>query len=183
MNVSIPCVCPPKAGGEPRHASDTVTFRDRLDFRGGMVIRKAITMLKVEDPESGAAEVLAAMSEHYMLEGIESWSLTDAKGKPVECDKSAIRRFMDEHQDIVFDSLVDEADNLYSEQVLLPLVRRADASSQPSPTEPSTSAPTGSAAKPRRRSPRSSTSTTPTDGITSITPLPAGDSSTSRRSA
>ena len=35
-----------------------------------MVIRKAITMLKVEDPDSGAAEVLAAMSEHYMLEGI-----------------------------------------------------------------------------------------------------------------
>ena len=71
MNVVIPCPCPPKSDGQPRHAHDTVTFRDRLDFRGGMVIRKAITMLKVEDPESGAAEVLAAMSEHYMLEGIE----------------------------------------------------------------------------------------------------------------
>ena len=57
-----------------------------------MVIRKAITMLKVEDPDSGAAEVLAAMSEHYMLEGISGWSLVDGKGKPVECDKPAIRR-------------------------------------------------------------------------------------------
>ena len=87
MKVAIPCPCPPKATGEPRHAEDSVTFRDRLDFRGGMVIRKAITMLKVDDPDSGAAEVLAAMSEHYMLEGIESWTLQDAKGKPVEASK------------------------------------------------------------------------------------------------
>ena len=52
------------------------------------MIRKAITMLKVEDPDSGAAEVLAAMSEHYMLEGITGWSLQDDKGKPVECDQA-----------------------------------------------------------------------------------------------
>ena len=87
MKVEIPCTCPAKPNGEPRHDHDTVTFRDRLDFRGGMVIRKAITMLKVEDPDSGAAEVLAAMSEHYMLEGISGWTLVDEKGKPVECDK------------------------------------------------------------------------------------------------
>ena len=179
MKVEIPCTCPPKAGGEPRHDHDTVTFRDRLDFRGGMVIRKAITMLKVEDPDSGAAEVLAAMSEHYMLEGISGWSLTDEKGKPVEADKTAIRAFINDHQDIVFDHLVDTADDLYSEQVLLPLVRRASASSQPSPTEPSTSAPTGSEAKPRKPSRRSSTSTTRTNGITTTTSPPAGDSSTS----
>jgi hypothetical protein len=183
VKVDIPCTCPPKANGEPRHDHDTVTFRDRLDFRGGMVIRKAITMLKVEDPDSGAAEVLAAMSEHYMLEGISGWTLVDDKGKPVEADKSAIRAFINDHQDIVFDSLVDEADNLYAEQVLLPLVRRAQPSSPTSPTEPSTSAPIGSEAKPRKPSRRCSTSTTPTAAITSITPLPDGDSSTSRRSA
>lgn len=183
MNVTIACPCPPKPDGQPRHITDTVTFRDRLDFRGGMVIRKAITMLKVEDPDSGAAEVLAAMSEHYMLEGISGWTLVDDKGKPVEADKTAIRTFINDHQDIVFDSLVDEADNLYAEQVLLPLVRRAQPSSPTSPTESSTLAPSGSEAKPRKPSRRSSTSTTPTDGITTITPSPAGDSSTSLRSA
>ena len=183
MNVKVPCTCPPKANGEPRHDQDTITFRDRLDFRGGMVIRKAITMLKVEDPDSGAAEVLAAMSEHYMLEGISGWSLVDEKGKPVEADKSAIRAFINNHQDIVFDHLVDEADNLYSEQVLLPLVRRAQNSSPPSPTDDSTSVPTGSEATPRKRSARSSTSTTPTAGTGTITSLHAGDSSTSRKSA
>jgi hypothetical protein len=183
MNVKVPCTCPPKANGEPRHDQDTVTFRDRLDFRGGMVIRKAITMLKVEDPDSGAAEVLAAMSEHYMLEGISGWTLVDSKGKPVECDKPAIRRFIAEHDDIVFDNLVDVADDLYAEQVLLPLVRKASASSQPSPTEPSTSAESGSEETPRKPSRRSSTTTTRTNGITAIGSQPDGDSSTSLRSA
>jgi hypothetical protein len=183
VKVDIPCTCPPKANGEPRHDHDTVTFRDRLDFRGGMVIRKAITMLKVEDPDSGAAEVLAAMSEHYMLEGISGWSLVDEKGKPVEASKPAIRAFIAEHEDIVFDHLVDEADGLYSDQVLLPLVRKAQASSPPSPTEPSTSAPIGSEETTPKRSRRSSTSTTRTADITTITPSPDGVSSTSRKSA
>jgi hypothetical protein len=168
-----------KAEREPRHAHDTITFRDRLDFRGGMVIRKAITMLKVEDPDSGAAEVLAAMSEHYMLEGISGWTIVDEKGKPVEASKTAIREFINDHQDIVFDDLVDEADNLYAEQVLLPLVRRAQTSSPPSPTEPSMSAETGLEETPRKPSRRSSTSTTRTNGITTTTSPPAGDSSTS----
>ena len=179
MKVTIPCPCPPKASGEPRHAEDSVVFRDRLDFRGGMVIRKAITMLKVDDPDSGAAEVLAAMSEHYMLEGITGWSLQDDKGKPVEASKPAIRQFMFAHDDIVFDYLVDAADDLYAEQVLLPLVRKAQASSPPSPTAPSTSQETGSEAMPPKPSRRSSTSTTRTNGITTTTPSPVGDSNTS----
>jgi hypothetical protein len=183
MNVKVPCTCPPKADGEPRHDQDTISFRDRLDFRGGMVIRKAITMLKVEDPDSGAAEVLAVMSEHYMLEGIESWTRQDARGKAVECDKPAVRAFIAEHPDIVFDYLVDDADNLYAEQVLLPLVKRAQASSPPSPTDDSTSVPTGSEATTPKRSRRSSTTTTPTAGTGTITSLHAGDSSTSRKSA
>ena len=43
-------------------------------------------------------------------------------------------QFIADHDDIVFDHLVDAADDLYSEQVLLPLVRKAQASSPPSPT-------------------------------------------------
>lgn len=183
MNVQIPCTCPPKANGEPRHEHDTVTFRDRLDFRAGMVVRKAITVLKNDDPDAGAAEILAAMSEHYMLEGIESWSLVDARGKPVEADKRAIRTFLSEHEDIVFEELVDSADALYYEQVLAPLVRKALASSPPSPTEPSTSPPTGSEEKHQKPSRQSSTTTTRTADITPITRSRDGGSSTSRKSA
>ena len=183
MNVTIPCPCPPKASGEPRHDQDTVTFRDRLDFRAGMVIRKALDIVRTEDEGAGAAEVLAAMSEHYMLEGISAWTLTDDKGKRVEVDKPAIRRFINDHDELVFEHLVDVVDDLYKEQVLFPLVRKAQASSQPSPTEPSTSAPSGSEETPRKPSRRSSTSTTRTAATTPITTLHAGDSSTSRRSA
>ena len=32
MDVTIPCPCPTKGTGEPRHESDNVTLRDRLDF-------------------------------------------------------------------------------------------------------------------------------------------------------
>lgn len=183
VKVQTPCTCPPKANGEPRHERDTFVFRDRLDFRSGMVIRKSITVLRAEDPDAGSAEVLAALAEHYLVEGIESWSRVDEKGKPLEADKTAIRRFLNEHDEIVFDHLVDEADALYYEQVLAPLVRKAQALSQPSPTEPSTSPGTGSEEKPPKPSRRSSTRTTQTADITPITRRHAGDSSTSRRSA
>lgn len=148
-----------------------------------MVIRKAIQMLRLEDPDAGAAEVLAAMAEHYMLQGITDWTLTDDKGKGIEVDKTAIRAFLNEHDELVFEHLVDPADALYYEQALLPLVKKAQDSSQPSPTEPSISAETGSEEKPRKPSRRSSTSTTPTAGTATITTLHGGDSSTSRRSA
>lgn len=183
MNVTIPCPCPPKGTGEPRHTTDTVTFRDRLDFRAGMVIRKSMQLIRTEDPDAGTAEYLAAMSEHYMLEGIEAWTLVDEKGKAVEVSRTAIRSFLDEHGDIVFDHLVDAADTLYYEQVMAPLVRKALASSPPSPTEPSTSQETGSEEKHPRPSRRSSTSTTPTGSTATITELPVGGSSTSRKSA
>lgn len=183
MKVTIPCTCPPKANGEPRHATDSVTFRDRLDFGAGMIIRKALMIVRTEDPDAGAAEILAAMSEHYMLQGIEAWSLVDEKGKPVEPDKAAIRRFLNDHDELVFEHLVDAADTLYAEQVLFPLVRKASSLSQPSPTEPSTSPETGSEEKPPKPSRRSSTTTTQTGGTSKITLLPVGDSSTSRRSA
>ena len=109
------------------------------------------------------------------------WSMRRAsRWRPA---RPAIREFINDHQDIVFDDLVDEADNLYAEQVLLPLVRRAQTSSPPSPTEPSTSAETGLEETPRKPSRRSSTSTTRTNGITTTTSPPAGDSSTSLRSS
>ena len=58
--VKIECVCPPKAGGEKRHPDgDTVTLRERLDFRAAVTVRNAIVVLKQDDPDCGAAEILA----------------------------------------------------------------------------------------------------------------------------
>lgn len=183
MKVQIPCTCPPKANGEPRHAHDTVVFRDRLNLESGLAIRKSRDVMLIDDPGFEAADFLAVMSVQYMVHGIESWTRTDEKGKAIPCNRINIRQFISEHDDIVAEHLVDPADDLYAERHLLPLVKQALASSQPSPTEPSTSAETGSEVKPRKPSRRSSTSTTRTDGITPITSRRGGDSSTSRKSA
>jgi hypothetical protein len=184
MEVKITCPCPPKADGEPRHDGDTVMLRDRLDFRAATTIRKAIGMLYLEDPEASAAEVLALLTEHYLLFGIAGWSMVDEKGKPTACGKTAIRRFIEDRPDIA-EMIGDEADGLYSEQVMLPLVARAQRSSAPSPTAGSTSTRNNSPPKRPRRSRQSSTTTTPTDATGTITRLPVGgsDSLQSSRSA
>ena len=183
MKVQIPCTCPPKANGEPRHEHDTFVFRDKLNLEAGLSIRNAVTVVKLDDPGAGAAEVLAAMSVQYIVHGVSEWTRVDDKGKRVDLDKSVLRQFIEDHDEVVSEYLVDPADDLYRDRYLLPLMRRASASSQPSPTEQSTSAATGSEETPRKPSRRSSTTTTQTADITPITRRHAGDSSTSRRSA
>lgn len=181
MNVLIDCPCPPKAG-EPRHDQDTVTLREHLDFRSGVTMRKAIALLYAEDPGATGADVLAVLTEHYLLEGIEAWTLVDDKGERIEPSKPAIRTFLADHPDLAM-TVGDQADDLYAEQVLLPLVKRAQMSSPDSPTDGSTSARNGSSEKAPKLSKRSSTTTTPTDATASLTSLPAGDSSSSQSSA
>lgn len=196
MDVQVPCPCPHKADGEPRHTSDTVTLREQLDFRSATTIRKAIQIVRADDPGAGAAEVLGAMSEHYLLAGIERWTLTDDRNKPVEVSRTTIRWFLEHVAADGAMDLVDAADELYSAAVLLPLVARAQASSQPSQTDTSTSArtdsgfedqtdsPSGSTpSTPLRPSRPSSTSTSRTADTATITQLPVGDSSSSRKAA
>ena len=175
MNATIPCTCPPNKDGEPRHTEDTVTFRDRLDFQGAVTIRKAIGLL---DDDAGADEVLAAMSIKYLLLGITGWSRVDDKGKPLDPSRAAIRAFMDEHPDDAM-TLVNAADELYAEQVLLPLLQKAQASSLPTPTSGSTSARTDGSEKRPRPLKRSSTSTSRTDGIETTSSPRDGVSSSS----
>ena len=178
MNATIPCTCPPNKDGEPRHTEDTVTFRDRLDFQGAVTIRKAIGFLYANDPDAGPDEVLALMSTQYLLLGITSWSRVDEKGKPLEATRTAIRSFLDEHPDEAM-TLVDPADDLYREQVLLPLLQKAQASSPPTPTSGSTSARTDGSEKRPRPLKRSSTSTSRTDGIETTSSPRDGVSSSS----
>jgi hypothetical protein len=182
MDVQIECICPRKADGEPRHAHDKVTLRERLSFRAALTCRNAVAIVKREDPDAGTAEILAVMTEHYVLEGIESWSLVDAKGKPVEVSRPAIRELILTNDEAAI-AIANEADDLYQPQVLLPLLVRAQASSQPSPTDDSTSARTNSGPKSPKRSKRSSTSITQTAGIATITSLPDGGYSSLQNSA
>jgi hypothetical protein len=187
MDATIRCVCPPRADGQPRHDTDTITFRDRLDFRAGAAINWQIFLEKQDDPHMSAGETLAVLSELYLVHGVESWTLVDAKNKPIEPTHSAIRTFMSEHY---FEAMEvkETADAAYSQQVLLPLLQGASTSSQPSPTpEPTSPSPESSASTSKRasrkRSSRSSTSTTQTDDTGTITSLHGGDSRSARNSA
>jgi hypothetical protein len=180
--MNIECICPPRADGEIRHpAGDTVTLRERLDFRAALTARNTMLLLKTEDPDASTAEVLAALTETYLLVGIESWSIVDAKGKPVEPTKTAIREFLLAHPNIAM-SVGNAADELYSESVILPLLALAQTSSPPMPTRESTSPPRPSSGKRRRPSKPSSITPFPTDATATTSPLPAGASSSSRNS-
>ena len=176
MIATIPCPCP----GTP-HESDTVTLRDALSPRDAMAISKELVVLYAEDPDSTAGDVLAVLTEGYVLRGIEAWTLTD-DGKPLEVTKGAIRDRILSRLD-VFSIVGEVADGLYAEAVMLPLLQRASKSSPPTPTEDSTSAPTDSGSTPPTPSRPFSTTTTPMDDIGQTFASPGGDSSFSPSSA
>lgn len=177
--MDIRCICPPKAGVVRHPAGDTVELRERLDFRSALIARNTIVLLKQEDEDVSSAEILASLTEVYLVAGIRTWSLVDERGKPVEVSKATIRKLMDEHPDVAMD-LGDAADELYSEAVILPLVTRAQNSSLSTPTSASTSATTGSSRAPRKPLKRSSTTTTPMAGTGMMQASPAGGSSSSQ---
>ena len=174
MDVSIPCICPAQSDHD-----DTVTLRDTLDFGSATRIRKSLAFVESDDRDARAAEVLATLTEAYLLFGIERWTVLDERGKPVPLSHSAIRSHLLSRLDVA-SIVADEADDLYREVILLPLVRGASRSSAPTQTTGSTSQPTGSSSTRRKHSRRSSTSTTPTvvtevtsaslDGVSSSSP-------------
>jgi hypothetical protein len=181
--MKIECVCPPKADGQPRHpAGDTIKLRPKLDFRSSLTMRNAIAVAKAEDPDCSVEEILAILTEHYLLAGIESWSLLDVRGKAIPVSKAAIREFLDGHPDEAME-VGDEADGLYAQAVMRPLLQRASSSSPPTPTNGSTS-PTMAISPPRRKpSKPSSTTTTQMAATGPTSSSPGGVYSSSRNSA
>ena len=175
MNVEIPCVCPPLSTGAPRHQVDTVTLHDKLGFRAALVVRNTIIVIKNQDAVASIAEILAALTEVYLLEGIEWWSIVDQRNKAVDVNRETVRAFLDEHPEEAM-TVGNAADDIYQAQVLGPLVRQASKQSQPTPTVSSTSVTTGSEPKRPKRSKPSSISTTPMDGTAMTYASQGGDS-------
>lgn len=175
MDVPIPCPCPES----PHVDGDTVVLRDKLDWTSVTTIRKAIAMIDEDDKRMRDAMALATCSEFYMLMGISSWTLVDAKGEALPVSHQAIRDLM-ERTDVL--PISDAADDLYNPVVLLPLAMRASASRQLSPTPASTS-PTLTPPSPPRPLKRSSTSTTRTAGIETTSSSLDGVSSSSQSAA
>jgi len=172
--ATFPCVCPPKANGEVRHANgDTVTLREHLDFRAGLAARNTVIILKQEDSEATTADILAALTVNYLLDGIESWTLVDEKGKGVSVSRPAVRAFMAEHPEEAA-TVGEEADGLYSASVIDPLVKRASMYSPPTQTAASTSQTNGSSRTRPTPLRQSSTTTTRTGGTEKMSASPGG---------
>jgi hypothetical protein len=184
MDVQTRCVCPPKADGSPRHEGDTITLRDTLGFVATQTARNAIHLARSDAREQGvdldAAYALAVLTEQYLMLGISAWTRVDEKGKPVPVNRVSIRAFMEDEDDVV-SFVADEADGLYAGKVMLPLLRTAASSSQPTPTA-STSPTRGNGKAPAKPSRRSSISTIPTDATATTSKSRDGDSSSSRSS-
>jgi len=176
MDVTIPCVC------SADHETDTVTLRDALSPHDAMALDKDIQVMRAEDPDATAGDVLATLSEGYIVRGISSWTLVGEDGEPLPVTKSAIRSLILPNLEAA-NAIAEEADGLYAEAVMLPLLSRASTSSPPTPTEDSTSAPTDSGSTPPTPSRPFSTTTTPMDDIGQTFASPGGVSSFSPSSA
>lgn len=169
MKIDIPCVC-------GSHDRDTVTLRDTLDFVRAVTVRNAVILLRTEQEDIDTAAILAALSEQYLLVGIESWTLADAKGKPLPVSRAAIHEHILARPEVAI-LIADEADEAYA-GVVLPLLQRVSNSSPPGPTTEPTSA---TSSTPRRHPKRSSPSSTPSIPMVATettTSPPAGASST-----
>jgi len=175
MDVAIPCICPPKADGEPRHAGDTVVLRDTFPPRAR---RALIYDLSLND-EGTMGDRLALLNEGYVIRGVESWTLVDAKDKPLEVTPKAIAEHLIDREN-VYDIVAKAADDLYTEAVLLPLLLGASSFSPPTPTVARMSAATNGRT-PRKPSKRSSTITFPTAGTEPTLLSNGGVSSSSAR--
>ena len=186
--MPIRCVCPPKADGSPRHAGDTITLRDTLGFVQTQTARNAALLLRQDAVNDGEpldpAEVLAVLTEQYVLQGVSAWTLVGEDGKPIPVSRATLRARLLENDDVddVRTLIADEADGLYARKVMLPLLATAASSSQPTPTASSTSPTPGSGTEPADPSSPSSISTIPTAGIATTSKRRGGGSSSSRSS-
>lgn len=133
---------------------------------GASSVRNAAIVLKATDPGVSVGGVMAALTEAYILAGVESWTVQDDKGKPVQPDQQAIRDILLASIDDAM--LVGEAADEQYGAVMRPLILRAFRPSPTSQTDASTSATNGSQRKPRKPSQRSSTTTTRTADTATI---------------
>ena len=183
MDVTIPCPCPPKADGAPRHESDTVTLRAVMDFPTAVLLQKSIESKIVREittaAEAGRSsarlaepDVLALMTQFYVRNCVIAWTLVDEKGKPVEVSPDSIEFRLERNLDAAM-AVAEAADDIYKE-VALPLVLKVVSSFRPTQTTEPTSPKTSGSPKRQKRSKPSSISTIPTVVTGPTSGLPDG---------
>jgi hypothetical protein len=153
----IPCPCE----GTPHPEGDTVQLRKRLDLARGIRLQALILAANAADTATAAG----ALAEGYLLAGVCAWTFRDKLGKPVPVNDGTIRELLlDDFERSA--RIAEEADGLYMQPVLAPLLARVPKSS-PTTTMVASTSPTGNGSPVTpRRSRRSSTTTTLTDATT-----------------
>jgi hypothetical protein len=131
VNLTVECLCP----GAAHPDGDTITLRERLDFQGATGVRQVLFLVAQDDPSATDAQYAAALAEHYLLYGIESWTLVDADRKPIPVTKRAIREYV-LSRPVEVRELSDEAQSRFYPQVLATHVdRQLDISADGLPAE------------------------------------------------
>jgi hypothetical protein len=148
-----------------------VYLRPVLEWSHVSAIKWSILARKEEaGVDLSTGEVLGLLQEGYLTYGIVRWDL------PVPLTRLSVKSEILSHTERA-SIVAEKADELYSEQVLLPLVRMGSRLSRPTSTNGSTLVTTGSSVAPRKPSKRSSTSISPMAAIEKTSELPDGDSS------
>ena len=152
-----PCRCP----GAP-HGEDTVSLAAKPTIALGIAAMYAIRVSENE------ADLRGQLAEVYLRNGIVAWTFVDAERNAVPVTSESIERLLPFGDGGLI--VAEAAGDLYSAEVLRPLVERRNAASQDGPTEPSTSAPPPAGPSARKVSRRSSP--TASDGTPSEVPVP-----------
>jgi hypothetical protein len=180
--VNVACICPETSNGVRHPEGDAVTLRERLGFRSAVTMQKVVYTLRQEIEHPSDADILAALTEAYIVYGIESWTLVDARGKAIPVNRATIEEHLLSDLTAAL-AVADVADDLYQETVLLPLLMRGSASSATTPTTESTSPETSSPDEPPTPSKPSSITTSPMGVIATTSPSLDGGSNSSQSSA
>ena len=101
----VPCPCPPRPNGEPRHDHDTVMLRTRLHYGDLQAVSRAGSILGVWDKESATLKLMEI--------GINSWTFTNDEGQPVEPSPALIRML----DPSIAGPIADNLDDKYGEAI------------------------------------------------------------------
>lgn len=131
------CRCP----GTP-HDHDTVWLRPELGADAGLA-----AMLVVRESNADSEELEIRLGRVYLKYGIVSWTFVDEQGQPVPVTRELTGKLA---WPAVY-PVANKASELYSQDLLHPLVEAVSRSSRNGHTAPSTSAKRRSSSTPRKR--------------------------------
>lgn len=142
------CPCP----GAP-HEFEVVYLEPDITLPMGAAAVFAIKLSTEQNPGDNDA-MMAAIASAYLPLGIRSWTFVDEDGNPVRRTRENLEELIPWHKGGM--EVTEQADSLYAEKLMTPLVRRFSPSARSGRTGKRTSPIPLNGHKPRKSSPASS---------------------------